>query len=187
MEESEAPPYLPPSMLAKRLSWDVFLSFRGEDTRPTITTALYRALQSNGVRAFMDDEGMERGDVIQPSLEEAIVDSALAVAIISPRYADSRWCLHELSRIFEYRKRVLPVFYGVDPSDVRRQKGVFGDGFRALADPSRFSPSEVKRWRDALNKAGNISGYPCHKKRSSLSSLLSHLYGFASLCIALYC
>src|SRR5688572_24230829 len=120
-DQVDAPPYLPPSMLAKRLSWDVFLSFRGEDTRP-FTTSLHGFLQSNGVRAFLDNEGMARGDVIQPSLEEAIVDSALAVAILSPRYADSRWCLHELSRIFECRKRVLPVFYRVDPSEVRRQR-----------------------------------------------------------------
>ena len=153
--------YLPPSMLRKRLKWDVFLSFRGEDTRHSFTTLLRNELGKKGLRPFMDDEGMEKGDTIQPTIEEAIVDSALAVAIISPRYADSRWCLHELSRLFECKKRVIPVFYDVDPSDVRRQRGKFGDGFKSLVedDSKGFSQDDVKNWKCGLMNVGNISGY----------------------------
>ncbi|KAL6192440.1 hypothetical protein ACLB2K_033528 [Fragaria x ananassa] len=39
-----------------RLRWDVFLSFRGEDTRQTITNSLYDALVRRGVRVFRDDD-----------------------------------------------------------------------------------------------------------------------------------
>ncbi|CAO2829174.1 unnamed protein product [Amaranthus hypochondriacus] len=161
ISDGETTSYLPPSMLEKRLNWDVFLSFRGEDTRHSFTTLLRDKLKEKGLRPFMDDEGMERGDTIQPTLEEAIVDSALAVAIISPRYADSRWCLHELSRIFECKKRVIPVFYDVDPSDVRRQRGKFGDGFKSLVedDSKGISQDDVKNWKCGLVNVGNISGY----------------------------
>ncbi|KNA20097.1 hypothetical protein SOVF_055490 [Spinacia oleracea] len=172
----ETPPYLPPSMLKKRVNWDVFLSFRGEDTRYNFTMPLRDALVAKGLRPFMDDKGMERGDTIQPTLEEAIVDSALAVAIISPKYADSRWCLHELSRIFECRKRVIPVFYDVDPSDIRRQRGEFGSGFQKLLndDFKKFSEDEVARWRIALKSAGNTSGYPA-KSSDEPEELIRHI------------
>ncbi|XP_021747215.1 disease resistance protein TAO1-like [Chenopodium quinoa] len=173
----KTPPYLPPSMLEKRVNWDVFLSFRGEDTRHNFTTFLRDALEIKGLRPFMDDKGMEKGDAIQPTLDEAIVDSALAVAIISPRYADSRWCLDELSRLFECRKRVIPVFYGVDPSDVRRQRGELGMGFQKLTtdDAKKFSEAEIQKWRSALEEAGKIAGYPCYSQSDETEDVIQRI------------
>ncbi|PKI69271.1 hypothetical protein CRG98_010344 [Punica granatum] len=113
---------------SSRYRWDIFLSFRGEDTRHGFTDRLYKALWLDGVRTFRDDEALERGDEVAPGLLEAIQDSAGAVAVISERYADSRWCLEELATIFEGKKLLLPVFYDVDPSDVRRQRGPFEAG-----------------------------------------------------------
>ncbi|KAK1553240.1 hypothetical protein Q3G72_031426 [Acer saccharum] len=68
-----------------RYRWDVFLSFRGEDTRHGFTDRLYRQLTLNGVRTFRDDEELERGEEINPSLGEAIEDSAATIAVISRR------------------------------------------------------------------------------------------------------
>ncbi|KAK2636335.1 hypothetical protein Ddye_031127 [Dipteronia dyeriana] len=140
-----------------RYRWDVFLSFRGEDTRHGFTDRLYRKLTLNGVRTFRDDEELERGEEINPSLGEAIEDSAATIAVISRRYADSRWCLEELARVVEYRKLLLPVFYQVDPSHVRKQKGPFEQDFLNLEE--RFGVQMVARWRRAMEKAGGISGW----------------------------
>lgn len=141
-----------------RLRWDVFLSFRGEDTRHTITNSLYDALVQRGVRVFRDDDALNRGDEIAPSLLEAIDDSAAAVVVLSPRYADSRWCLEELAKIFHGgRKLILPVFYQVDPSDVRRQSGPFEKDFRS--HEMRFESSKVCEWRKAMAKVGGIAGF----------------------------
>ncbi|XP_031386161.1 disease resistance protein TAO1-like [Punica granatum] len=142
---------------SSRYRWDIFLSFRGEDTRHGFTDRLYKALWLDGVRTFRDDEGLERGDEVAPGLLEAIQDSAGAVAVISERYADSRWCLEELATIFEGKKLLLPVFYDVDPSDVRRQRGPFEAGFRKLEESC--GAEKVQRWRQAMEKAGNISGW----------------------------
>ncbi|KAL9246455.1 hypothetical protein vseg_019987 [Gypsophila vaccaria] len=161
MSSTQNDTHLPPHFLAKRLNWDVFLSFRGEDTRHTITTTMYNSLASNGLRVFFDDQGMDKGDAIASALQEAIVDSAIAVAIISPRYGDSRWCLQELSDIFKCRKRVIPVFYRVDPSHVRRQTGKFGTRFKKMVDLKKPSQTQVDLWVKALDDVGNISGYPC--------------------------
>lgn len=137
MEEIQTTTSLP----SLRLNYDVFLSFRGEDTRENITKNLYDALYSKGVRVFRDTNGLTQGDEIAPGLMDAINDSAAAIAIISPNYASSRWCLEELATICELGKLVLPVFYRVDPSDVRRQRGPFQHDFESLK--GRFG---VERW-----------------------------------------
>ncbi|XP_041010865.1 disease resistance protein RPV1-like [Juglans microcarpa x Juglans regia] len=144
-----------------RLRWDVFLSFRGEDTRNTFTNTLYKSLEERGVRVFLDDEGMRGGDEIKPCLLEAIEDSAASIAIISPNYASSHWCLEELSKICEYRRLLLPVFYRVNPSDVRRQRGTFEEHFRN--HEKTYGEDKVRCWRRAMEKAGAIVGWPFEK------------------------
>lgn len=146
-----------PLAAALRLHWDVFLSFRGEDTRHTITRNLYDSLTEHGVRVFLDDTGMTQGDEIAPSLMEAIEDSAAAIIILSPRYANSHWCLEELARICELGRLILPVFYQVDPSHVRRQKGPFEQDFTNHL--RRFGEGKVVKWGEAMKKVGGISGF----------------------------
>ncbi|XP_048136718.1 disease resistance protein RPV1-like [Rhodamnia argentea] len=140
-----------------RLKWDVFLSFRGEDTRHAFIGPLYDALRSKDVRAFGDNEGMNRGDQISPSLLAAIEDSAVAIVVISPDYAGSHWCLEELAKICECRKLILPVFYGVEPSDVRHQRGPFEGAFERHV--KRFGDARVSAWRAAMRQAGGVSGW----------------------------
>ncbi|XP_054775713.1 disease resistance protein RPV1-like [Prosopis cineraria] len=143
---------------AFRLRWDVFLSFRGADTRGCLTKPLFSSLQSHGVRVFYDDDGLDRGDQIAPSLLEAIDDSAASIIIISPNYASSHWCLEELAEICKCRRLILPVFFNVDPRDVRKQGGPFEDSFKIHEKKRR--EDEVIRWRKAMNKVGGIAGYP---------------------------
>ncbi|CAM8939798.1 unnamed protein product [Rhodiola kirilowii] len=140
-----------------RFEYDAFLSFRGEDTRHTFTTRLFNALMKERVRVFMDSEDLKGGDEVSPKLIEAINDSALAIAVISPRYADSRWCLEELATLVKLRKVVMPVFYEVDPSDVRRQRGKFAEDFKRHETDEK--EEKVKRWRIAMEKVGGFSGW----------------------------
>ncbi|XP_059316655.1 disease resistance protein RPV1-like [Lycium ferocissimum] len=140
-----------------RFHYDIFLSFRGEDTRHNFTNKLYHELVRNGVRTFIDDEGLDRGEEIAPSLFTAIEDSAASIAVISENYCSSKWCLEELAKITECKRLLLPVFYGVDPSDVRRQKGPFEEHFRNY--DTLVEAEKVSRWREAMKKAGNTSGW----------------------------
>nr|XP_023882252.1 TMV resistance protein N-like [Quercus suber] len=113
--------------------YDVFLSFRGTDTRKNFTDHLYPALSQKGIFTFRDDEKLERGTFISPELLSAIEDSRFAVVILSRDYASSSWCLIELAKIVECMEKkgliVLPVFHYVDPSDVRNQRGAFAEAF----------------------------------------------------------
>jgi hypothetical protein len=81
--------------------------------------------------------------------------------VFSKGYASSRWCLNELVEILECKSRktgqiVLPVFYDIDPSDVRKQTGSFAKAFDSHEE--RFK-QKVKEWRKALEEAGNLSGW----------------------------
>ncbi|KAL7211556.1 hypothetical protein ACSBR2_014423 [Camellia fascicularis] len=80
------------------------------------------------------------GDEIAQCLPDAIKDSAAATVIISPRYANSRWCLEELAQICECERLILTVFYLVDPLNMRRQKGPFEEDLRSLE--SRFGEQQ---------------------------------------------
>ena len=103
-------------------SYDVFLSFRGEDTRWIFVDHLYTALVNGGFRTFRDDDGIERGENIKIELERAIKESKVSIIVFSKNYASSSSCLDELvmilkrQKIGDFHHMVLPMFYGVDPS-----------------------------------------------------------------------
>ncbi|XP_074335299.1 uncharacterized protein LOC141672567 isoform X2 [Apium graveolens] len=95
-------------------------------------------------------------------------DSAASIAMISENYASSRWCLEELARICEGGRLVLPVFYGVDPSDVRRQTGPFQEHFRK--HENRYPSEVVRRWKNAMKEVGDKSGWVLEKDQFSENS-----------------
>uniref|UniRef100_M1CI84 ATP binding protein n=3 Tax=Solanum tuberosum TaxID=4113 RepID=M1CI84_SOLTU len=150
------------SSSSSNLSYDVFLSFRGEDTRKNFTGHLYFRLCQVGVNTFIDDEELRKGDVISIELEKAIEQSRVAIVVFSKNYASSSWCLDELVKILDCKERlnqvVLPIFYDVDPSQVRRQTGSFDE---ALAKhKERFVGAErMEKWKAALTEAANLSGW----------------------------
>ena len=91
------------SSSAARLKYDVFLSFRGEDTRNSLADLLYDAFNQKGINAFKDDEKLGKGKTISPELSRAIEESRFAVVIFSKNYASSTWCLDELAKDLSLR------------------------------------------------------------------------------------
>ncbi|KAG6624287.1 hypothetical protein CIPAW_16G015900 [Carya illinoinensis] len=141
---------------------DVFLSFRGEDTRNTFTDHLYHALVDKGISTFKDDDKIGIGKPISPELLLAIKKSSMAVIVLSRNYASSTWCLQELATIIECMKeremRVLPIFYHVDPSDVGNQTGTFADAFAEHDTRFEKNLEKVQKWRNALREVAKLSG-----------------------------
>ncbi|KAM7466182.1 hypothetical protein LguiB_013744 [Lonicera macranthoides] len=83
-------------MAPRTWNYDVFLSFRGEDTRRNFTDHLYDALTRAGIHTFRDDDQLPRGKHIPFQLMKAIEESRISIIIFSKNYASSRWCLNEL-------------------------------------------------------------------------------------------
>ena len=139
---------------------DVFLSFRGDDTRNNFTDHLYCALEGKRIITFKDDTKLEPGNPISLKLLDAIKKSRIAVVILSKNYASSTWCLEELVKILECMEEggltVLPIFYHVDPSHVRNQKETFAVAF--AEHENRFQKKKVQKWRNALSDVAGLSG-----------------------------
>ncbi|XP_031101969.1 TMV resistance protein N-like [Ipomoea triloba] len=153
------------SSSTQKLTYDVFLSFRGEDTRKNFVDHLYDRLNQKGLLTFKDDERLEKGQHISPTLLQAIQQSRFAVVVFSKNYASSTWCLDELAKIMECKKNlsqvVVPIFYDIDPSHVRKQTASFEEAF--AKHEGNFKDDEgkakVERWRKALTEAGSIAGH----------------------------
>nr|CAN66817.1 hypothetical protein VITISV_034310 [Vitis vinifera] len=148
--------------------YDVFLSFRGEDTRNNFTAHLYKELRTKGINTFIDDDKLDRGQVISPALVAAIENSMFSIIVLSENYASSRWCLEELVKILECKEsrgqRVLPIFYNVDPSDVRKHMGKFGEALAKHEENFKENMGRVQIWRDALTQVANLSGWDSRNK-----------------------
>ncbi|KAJ0925079.1 putative TIR domain, P-loop containing nucleoside triphosphate hydrolase [Helianthus annuus] len=145
------------SFVKESFQYDVFLSFSGEDTRKNFVDHLYAALEQHGIHTFKDDERLKQGKSINNQLLKSIEESKLFIIVFSKNYASSSWCLNELVKIMECQKSnnqiAYPVFYDVDPSEVRKQRGPVGE---ALAKHTNI---EIGKWREALTEAANLSGW----------------------------
>ena len=151
------------SLSSSSTPYEVFLSFRGVDTRRGFTDHLYAALQRKGILTFRDDEELERGKSISPELLKAIEESRFAIVIFSRNYAFSTWCLIELAHIVkcmrERKLTIWPIFYDVDPSDVRKQTETFGQAFNDHEKRFKDNIKTVEMWRAALREVANLSGW----------------------------
>lgn len=155
---------------SEAFSYDVFLSFRGSDTRYGFTGYLYKALHDSGIHTFIDDENLKRGEQITPTIVKAIEESRIAITVLSVNYASSTCCLDELATILHYLKRkkllVLPVFYYVDPTQVQLQKGSFGEAFTKHEERLKHNMKKLMKWKMALHQVANLfrfhieHGYP---------------------------
>jgi len=143
--------------------YDVFISFRGEDTRVGFTSHLHAALCRSKLHTYIDNR-IEKGDEVWVELVKAIKQSTLFLVVFSENYASSTWCLNELVQIMECSNTnkddnvvVIPVFYQIDPSHVRKQTGSYGT---ALAKHKKQgNDHEMQNWNTALSQAANLSGF----------------------------
>ncbi|MBA0756723.1 hypothetical protein Gogos_021356 [Gossypium gossypioides] len=89
----------------------VFLSFRGEDTRLNSTSHLLKAVNDTGMNVF---DTLENGDQLSLALSQAIAPSNLSIIVLSVNHASSKSCLAELSDIKRSKDTqghiVLPIF-----------------------------------------------------------------------------
>ena len=123
------------------------------------------------------DYKLQRGEIISEELLKTIKRSMISVVVFSENYASSKWCLDELVWILDCKKSlgqvVLPVFYGINPSEVRKQEGKFGVELAEHEKNFKDNIGKVQIWREALNEVGNLSGFHYNNK------YVSHDYSHA--------
>ncbi|ONH91483.1 hypothetical protein PRUPE_8G117700 [Prunus persica] len=158
--------------------YDVFISFRGADTRDTFTSHLKAALGRKKIETYMDDK-LGMGDKIGPALLQAIEKSKVSLIVFSKNYAFSTWCLDELAHISECKKRygqiVIPIFYGIDPSQVRKQQDSYAVAFAQLEERFEDNMDKVLMWRNALKEAADMSGFDNSKRTGTEADLIEKI------------
>jgi len=143
--------------------YDVLINFTGEEFHRKFVSHLNSALSTVGLSTYLHHHNSVKSTHIQkPTLNFCRV----AIVVFTQTYSQSSWCLNQLQQIIKghenYSRHVLPVYYEIQPSDVRLQKGDFGKAFKATAHQT-FSGQELEhgmsRWSHALTKAANLFGW----------------------------
>ncbi|GMI82365.1 hypothetical protein like AT1G61105 [Hibiscus trionum] len=120
---------------------DIFINHRGIDTKRNIAGLLDEYLFRMGLRTFLDSRNMKPGDKLFQNINPAIRNCKIGVAVFSPNYCDSYFCLHELALLMESKKRVIPIFCDVKPSQLR------------VVDYGTNSAQQLQRFSWALEEA----------------------------------
>ncbi|XP_068667849.1 probable 2' cyclic ADP-D-ribose synthase BdTIR [Aristolochia californica] len=148
------------SSVSQMRPWDVFINHRGVDTKQTIASLLYDRLIQLNLRPFLDKKSMEPGDKLVQSIGSAIRSCKVGVALFSPRYSESFFCLQELALMVEANKKVIPIFFDVKPSDVR------------VMGCAGCPPKDLLRIRRALEEASYTVGVTFDSSSGNWSDLV---------------
>ncbi|XP_039161743.1 TMV resistance protein N [Eucalyptus grandis] len=141
----------------------IFISYkRGDTLRPV--SHLKGALERRGIRTVVDYT-LDGGEEIWPAIEEVIKQSNIAVVVVSQNYHSSPWCLNELVKILECRKKrvmiVLPIFWEIDARVLQEPSSPFLENIGQGEDCfKQQNPHQVQKWRKALQAVGQIIGFP---------------------------
>lgn len=157
MKTASSPALESSSPRSSRLTYDVFLSFKANDTCKDFVDQLHFVLERRGMYTYRDDEAFSKVESVDSEQLKAIEESYIVVVVFSKNYAASTCCLDELVNIMNCNEgtgqMVFPIFYDVDSSDVRYQKGHFGEAFM------RNKSGKVEIWREAIVKACSLAGW----------------------------
>ena len=145
-----------------RWTYDVFVSFRGEDIRKSFMDNLFKDFKQKGINAFRDDNENLKGEELPPELYKAIEESWFLIVIFSKNFASSSWCLRELTEILKCKRTGEPkheiriIFYDVKPDVVRKQTGSYADAF--IKHEASNTIEQVAKWKEALREATDVIG-----------------------------
>ncbi|XP_057836022.2 disease resistance protein RPV1 isoform X2 [Cryptomeria japonica] len=142
--------------------FDVFINHCGPDVKYPLATNICHKLTALGISVFLDAHSLQLGDDFPAHIQQAMRTASLHLAIFSPNYANSPWCLAELSFMLKTGNKIIPVFYHVDPADLRwvaKGKGKYAPAFCQHEEQQRYSCKRVEEWKAALEKVSSLNGF----------------------------
>ena len=145
---------------SKLAQFDVFLNHRGSELKKTFVSHLDAALHQVGCDPFLDAKSLVKGYRALSSINDALIGVRVHVAIFSPKYAESKYCLNELCDMLASKKPLIPIFYNVEPENLRwpeNKDGPFAKAFSHHMKKGRYQ--DVVKWKGALKKAADIVGF----------------------------
>ncbi|KAG0628664.1 hypothetical protein M758_1G044000 [Ceratodon purpureus] len=148
-----------------RTKHDIFINHRGPDSKKKFVSHLAEALKSKGYAPFVDQDDLVQGEHAFKAINAAIQGASVHLALFTPRYAESKYCLDELADMVECVKRdphgnvkLIPIFLNVTPSNLRFvEKGPYQKAFQKHKQEGRGSSIPV--WKAALRDAADMMGF----------------------------
>lgn len=139
----------------------VFIS-AASDTRYNFTDHLLAALNRKPIETFTDFNYNTRKP-ISPETIQVIQQSRISIVVFSTNYASSAFCLDQLAKIAEcidsVEQVVWPIFYDLDPSEIKQQSGVFEKAFAEHEKTFKSNLEKVETWRKSVIKVANLPGW----------------------------
>ncbi|XP_059648009.1 disease resistance protein L6-like [Cornus florida] len=148
--------------------YEVFLNCTTSDTSYTFCNDLYDHINCVQVCTFWDNYVSSREEEeIGSELLNAICASKISIPILSKNYASSKWCLRVLTHMVECKRSmgrlILPIFYDVEPSEVKHQSGSYEEAFHKHMKCS--DERTVEEWKEALREVGALKGWEVKEER----------------------
>ncbi|XP_020538931.1 TIR-only protein [Jatropha curcas] len=140
---------------------DVFINHRGIDTKRTVVSLLYDHLSRFNLCPFLDNKNMKPGDKLFENINRAIKQCEVGVTVFSPRYCESYFCLHELALIMESKKKVIPIFCDIKPSQLR------------IVNKGLCTEEEIHRFNWALEEAKHTVGLTFDSLKGNWSEVVT--------------
>lgn len=125
---------------------DVFINHRGIDTKRNLAALLYHDLLRLGLHPFLDNKSIRPGDNILHNIDSAIINCKVGIALFSPNYVESYYCLHELALMMQCKKKVIPIFFDIKPSELQ------------VVDDGTWEDEQFKMFKSVLDEAKSIVG-----------------------------
>ncbi|MBR3129989.1 MAG: toll/interleukin-1 receptor domain-containing protein [Clostridia bacterium] len=157
----------------ERNRYCAFISYRHQSPDQEIAKALHTAIETYGIpaavkkqtgrkrmgRVFRDQEELPLSSNLGADIERALDESEWMIAICSPRYLKSRWCIRELDYFIERkgRERVLTMLVEGEPVD-------------SFPDAVRFEQNKDGRTVEAEPLAADVRGATFAEQLKKLKS-----------------
>ncbi|XP_057837942.2 probable 2' cyclic ADP-D-ribose synthase BdTIR [Cryptomeria japonica] len=141
--------------------YDVFINHRGKETKQSVASLLYHNLQNKGFTEFLDQKSLQGGEYVPGAIRHAIRKASVHVAIFSPSYAESEWCLDELHLMLKTGAPIVPVFWEIQPSQLRMEddNGVYARAFQKHKQAGKFDIGTLEEWRKDLRRVSLLEGF----------------------------
>lgn len=157
--------------MATSSTYDVFIDFRGMDTRYSFVSHLSAAFRRRRISVFLGEDCTKVAELERNVTNQSAIEGCkVFVVVFSENYAFSPLCLDTLVKFFELQRRkhkglvVVPVYYGgVTRLMVEQQTEKFGDAFSE--HKSSYSEDRVARWRNGLIEAAKLLGHESNAQR----------------------
>jgi len=157
------------------MKWDVFICHSKEDVKTAIL--LKDQLSDLGLRVWIDEEGIERGEILSEVIEMAIEYSYVGVVLITPTVISKKhdWVFKEIlfmeNREKSNKLKIWPVFYNCEVNtnmleSINSESDMYNSTINRLSERyfSRASENNI------ADIAKEISNYVLNQKSRAFSN-----------------